>query len=184
MIRRSYCLTTSLSAGTLTMSVPLQLISGLLFLLPLQLPIIASREAAQKLIFLSDDPRFPATPRTRQSGLLIALAGSQWLTANAETVSVLAQADVAHSTLKGKVTDPSDAAVSGASITVTNAGRGVVRSVKTDDQGAYHVPLLQPGTYELRVEASGFRPQVSKMVLTVGQVAVHDIRLQVGMLTD
>ena len=166
------------------MSVPLQLISGLLFLLPLQLPIIASREAAQKLIFPSDNPRFPATPRTRQSALLIALAGSQWLTANAETLSVLAQADVAHSTLKGKVTDQSDAAVSGASIKVTNAGRGVVRSVKTDDQGAYHVPLLQPGTYELRVEASGFRPQVSKMVLTVGQVGVHDIRLQVGMLTD
>ena len=95
------------------------------------------------------------------------------------------QADVAHSTLKGKVTDQFDAAMGGATVTVINAERGVVRSVQTDDDGSYQVPLLQPGTYELRVEAQGFESQVlRKLVLTVGQVGVYDIRLQVGPIAE
>ena len=117
--------------------------------------------------------------------ITIALAGFLWLTASAETVAAFAQAGVAHSTLKGKVTDQFNAAVSGATITVINPGRGVVRSVKTDDEGAYRVLLLQPGAYELRVEASGFQSQFSqKVVLTVGEIGVHDFKLQVGRISD
>jgi hypothetical protein len=167
----------------------LRLSSVLLLFLPLLLPIIASSEAAQKLIFSSNDSRLPAAirPRIRRLALLIiiALAGFLWLTASAATVAVLAQADVAHSTVKGKVMDQAGASVSGATITVLDAERGVARSVKTDGEGAYQAPLLQPGTYELRVEASGFRPEVlEKVVLTVGQVGVLDIRLQVGPITE
>jgi hypothetical protein len=100
-------------------------------------------------------------------------------------VAVFAQADVAHSTVKGKVMDQAGAAVSGATITVINAGRGVARSVKTDSEGAYQAPLLQPGVYELRVEASGFQSQVlRKVALTVGQVGVLDVKLQVGQVTE
>jgi hypothetical protein len=151
--------------------------------------IIASRAAARKLIFASDALRLAATirPRAKQSTLLVTIvvAGSVWLTAGADTVAVFAQADVAHSTIKGKVTDQLDAAVSDATITVISAGRGVVRSVKTDDEGAYQVPLLQPGTYELRVEASGFQLQVlNKVVLTVGQIGVYDIKLRIGQITE
>ncbi|HSF23959.1 MAG TPA: carboxypeptidase regulatory-like domain-containing protein, partial [Blastocatellia bacterium] len=150
--------------------------------------IIASR-VARKLISASDDLRLAARvrPRATRSTLLITIvvAGSLWLTTGADTVAVFAQADVAHSTIKGKVTDQLDAAVSDATITVISAGRGVVRSVKTDDKGAYQVPLLQPGTYELRVEASGFQLQVlNRVVLTVGQIGVYDIKLQIGQITE
>ncbi|HWW76740.1 MAG TPA: carboxypeptidase-like regulatory domain-containing protein, partial [Pyrinomonadaceae bacterium] len=92
---------------------------------------------------------------------------------------------MANSTLKGKVTDQLGAAVSGATVTVINAERGVVRRVETDGDGAYQVPLLQPGAYELRVEASGFQPQaLQKLVLTVGQIGVYDIRLQIGPISE
>jgi hypothetical protein len=124
-------------------------------------------------------------PRTRQRALLVTIlsAGFLWLTAGAQTVEVFAQAGVADSTVKGKVTDQSGAGVSLATVTVINAERGVVRSVKTDDEGAYRVPLLQPGTYELRVEAAGFKSQVlQSLVLTVGEVAVRDMKLQVGQI--
>ena len=95
------------------------------------------------------------------------------------------QADVAHSTLKGRVTDQLDAAVSGATVTVISAERGITRNAETDDDGVYQVPLLQPGTYDLRVEARGFVSRVlQKVVLTVGQVGVHDIRLQVGPIAE
>lgn len=99
----------------------------------------------------------------------------------AGTVGVMAQADAANSTVKGRVTDQSGDRVSQATVTVVDAGRGVVRSVRTDDEGMYRVPLLQPGTYELRIVASGFQPRVLRgVVLTVGEVAVYDVELQVS----
>ena len=104
-----------------------------------------------------------------------------WLTAGAAMVEIFAQAGVADSTVKGTVTDQYGAGVSQATVTLTNAERGVVRGVKTDDSGAYRVPLLQPGTYELRAEAAGFQPVVlESVVLTVGEIAVHDVELKVS----
>lgn len=113
----------------------------------------------------------------------IVVAVLLWLIVSAGTAEVSAQADVANSTLKGKVMDQAGAGVSRATITVLNGERGVVRSVQTDDEGAYRVPLLQPGTYELRVEAGGFQALVlQKVVLTVGEVAVRNIELRVSQL--
>ena len=131
-----------------------------------------------------------ASPSAAQKGgrallIAIAVAGFLWLMASAETVAVFAQADVANSTVKGKVMDQAGAGVSQAPVTVMNPERGVVRSVKTDDEGVYRVPLLQPGTYELRVEAAGFQPQVLQgVVLTVGEVSIRDIGLQVGQINE
>ncbi len=138
------------------------------------------------LTLSSDDPSLQAAVKRHRrrrlaSGITIALFGFLWLTAGAETIAIFAQADIANSTVKGKVTDQVDAAVRGAAVTVMNAERGVVRSVETNSEGAYHVPLLQPGIYELRVEATGFQTQVlQKVSLTVGQVVIYDIKLQVG----
>ncbi|MFL6231138.1 MAG: carboxypeptidase regulatory-like domain-containing protein, partial [Pyrinomonadaceae bacterium] len=115
----------------------------------------------------------------------IALAGFLWLTVSAETVAAPAQADVANATVKGKVLDQSGDVVGGALVTVSEAERGVMRSVKTDGDGAYQVPLLQPGTYELRVEAAGFQSQiVQSVVLTVGQIYVYDTKLQIGHINE
>ena len=98
---------------------------------------------------------------------------------------VFAQADVATATIKGIITDETGAGVNDARITLTNNERGMMRSVKTDDEGVYRVPLLQPGTYELRVEAVGFQPLVlSGVVVTVGQVDVRDVTLEVREVNE
>src|SRR5260370_30468149 len=57
----------------------------------------------------------------------------------------------------GTVTDQSGAAVAGATVVVTDAERGLTRSVTTDEAGAYAAADLQPGTYKIRVEAKGFK---------------------------
>jgi hypothetical protein len=154
---------------------PLYPLAACLFASPLivrPLLLIVGRAGPRRLILISEF-------------ITIALVNSLWLTASAERVAAFAQADVARSTIKGIVTDQLNAAVSNATITLLSAGRGVVRSVKTDEDGAYQVLLLQPGAYTLRVEASGFRTQVlQKVVLTVGQVGVYDISLEVGQITD
>src|SRR5688572_8567333 len=59
--------------------------------------------------------------------------------------------------ITGLVTDPSAAAVAGATITVQNVGTRVATQVTTTDTGYYSVPNLIPGTYSVVTEAQGFK---------------------------
>lgn len=103
----------------------------------------------------------------------------------AQIVPAFAQADAATATLKGTITDQNDAVVVGAAVTVKSVEKGITRIDKTGSSGIYQIPLLQPGTYELRIEAAGFETKVvSQIELTVGQVAVYDVELRVGSVTS
>jgi len=57
----------------------------------------------------------------------------------------------------GTVRDPSGAAVASCMITVINKGTAARRSTLTDDKGSYVVVNVEPGTYELSMEAPGFQ---------------------------
>lgn len=97
---------------------------------------------------------------------------------------VLAQAGGSTSEIRGRIADPNGAVVKGATVTVTDAERGFSRTATTDDQGEYRFLSLTPGTYQLRVEASGFSTQVKNAVqVTVGQTADQDFALQIGDAT-
>ncbi len=101
------------------------------------------------------------------------------------TPSVLAQASASSAELKGTMTDPNGAVVPGVTVTVTNVEKALTKTVTTDGKGEYRVPLLPPGVYEIRAEAEGFVTQVKKDVqLTVGQIAVLDFQLDVGVATE
>ena len=63
------------------------------------------------------------------------------------------------SAIVGQVSDPSGAAVAGATVTISSLGTGLSRSLKTDSQGRFDFPQLLPGAYSVRVEAAGFEPQ-------------------------
>ncbi|HZW81019.1 MAG TPA: carboxypeptidase regulatory-like domain-containing protein [Candidatus Deferrimicrobiaceae bacterium] len=70
----------------------------------------------------------------------------------------------------GSVTDASGAAVTGATVVVTDTERGTSRTLTTDDAGAYVAADLNPGNYKIHVEARGFksveRPSVHIEVAT------------------
>src|SRR6266568_4700030 len=71
----------------------------------------------------------------------------------------LASIGVAQTTfgsIAGTVTDPSDAVLPGATVTVTNEGTGSVRKVRTGAAGVFNVPDLGVGSYEINVAATGF----------------------------
>ncbi len=96
-------------------------------------------------------------------------------------LTALAQAGGSTSEIKGRVTDPNGAVVSGATVTVTDTSKGVNRTATTDAQGEYRLLSLTPGTYQLRVEASGFSSQVINAIqVTVGQTADQNFTLRVG----
>lgn len=88
-------------------------------------------------------------------------------------------------TVQGTVTDASGAAVSGAAVTVTNAGTNESKELKTDSSGHYVVPFLNPGAYTVTVQASGFRTVTQDGVkIDVGQNRSVDFALQVGQISE
>jgi hypothetical protein len=81
----------------------------------------------------------------------------------------------------GQVIDPDGGAIPGASIQVVNQETLAQREVKTDALGAYVVPSLAPGRYQIVVEADGFdRKQSSIITLVAGQNFVFDVKMSVG----
>ena len=91
----------------------------------------------------------------------------------------------AAATLRGVVGDPNGAVISGANVKATNTATGVARETTTNDEGAYVLPNLPPGEYELRVEATGFKKLTFTAVrLNVGQSQTLDAALEVGTIED
>src|SRR6185437_15905539 len=85
----------------------------------------------------------------------------------------------------GRVTDPSGAVVAGATVTVTNTQTNVSRTLTTDTSGAYVAAALNPGTYTVRVQSTGFKVAVHQgIVVQVGIDATADVQLEVGANTQ
>jgi len=99
------------------------------------------------------------------------------------TCPVFAQTSTA--TILGVVRDTSGALVPGVSITIKHTESGLTRSVVSSERGAYSVPLLPVGAYEISTTMPGFKQQVRSGVnLVVGQEAVVDLTLEVGGATE
>ena len=85
----------------------------------------------------------------------------------------------------GTVTDPSGAALKGATVTVSDEQRGVTRTLTTDDAGAYLAPDLAPGSYKVRAEDKGFKSvERQNIPLEVAQEALIDFVLQPGDVSE
>ncbi len=95
------------------------------------------------------------------------------------------QAQIDRASISGTVTDPSGAAVAGATVTVTNAGTNQSQTLTTDSSGLYTARLLHIGTYSVEVTAKGFERSLhSGIELNVNQVAQVDLQLKVGSASE
>src|SRR2546427_10064641 len=93
----------------------------------------------------------------------------------------LSVAQTSTATILGTVKDTSGALVPGVSITVKHTERGLMRSVMSGERGAYTVPLLPVGAYEITTTMPGFKQVVrSGINLVVGQEAEVGLTLEVG----
>ena len=87
--------------------------------------------------------------------------------------------------IKGTVTDPTGAVLAKASVTVTDAEKGVKRTAASDATGQYQVTSLLPSTYQVSVQISGFETEVHKgIVVNVGQTTVVDFHLRVSSTSE
>jgi hypothetical protein len=84
-------------------------------------------------------------------------------------------------TLRGKVTDPSGAVVSKATITATNAA-GKQTTATSNDQGKYEIGGLAAGAYTVTVAAKGFSVDTEQAVsIAGGQVQQLDVGLEIAV---
>ncbi len=83
--------------------------------------------------------------------------------------------------LSGLINDPSNLAVANARVVVQSADNGATRSVVSNQRGEYSVPALLPGSYNVAVEAAGFKTiHQNSVVVEVDQRARLDFALTVG----
>src|SRR5678816_359950 len=73
------------------------------------------------------------------------------------TSTICATAQSNKGAIVGTVKDPNDALVAKAQVKVTSTKTGEVRTTDTSDDGTYTVTNLEPGPYNVTVEASGFQ---------------------------
>ena len=85
----------------------------------------------------------------------------------------------------GRVSDITNAAVPGASITLTNVATNAARNTISTDSGDYTFPSVPPGFYNLKTEHSGFKTANStKVEVQVQQTVRLDITLEVGQVNE
>lgn len=95
------------------------------------------------------------------------------------------QSQAINAQIEGIVTDSNGAAVPSATVVVRNIQTGAERTVISDSNGVYRVPLLPLGTYRVTVEAANFKRLVREgIILTTGQTASVNAILDPGALQE
>ena len=106
--------------------------------------------------------------------LAVVLMGSSFVTLAQTTAPI-----------RGTVTDPSGAVVSGASVTDKDVSTGAEFRVTSSGSGSYTVPALGAGLYSVTVEVSGFKKAVVENVkIDAGVPATVNVTLEVGEATE
>src|ERR1043165_55010 len=99
----------------------------------------------------------------------------------ATAICAMAQSQATTGNIEGRVVDPKEAAVPGATVTATNQQTGLEKTATTTDEGTFTIAFLPPGPYTVRANASGFaQAEAKNVVVTVGSKTPIDLNLSVG----
>jgi len=100
-------------------------------------------------------------------------------------VSPAIYAQIGTSTITGRVIDASGAAVPNVSVVVVQKATNFTFPVTTNEEGIYRVPSLQPGSYRVTFESSGFKKSLRDDIeLRTGDTLAVDMTMQVGQVTE
>jgi hypothetical protein len=90
-----------------------------------------------------------------------------------------------YGSIVGTVLDATGAVVPNAQVSATNVSTNQVIETTTDQSGRYQFLNVQPGTYDIKVTAQGFRTlSQSGIDVAANIVARSDIRLEVGQVSE
>ena len=96
------------------------------------------------------------------------------------------EAQTVTGTITGTVVDHTGAVIVGARVNLLHEATGGRRSASTNESGAFVLVALPPGTYTLRIEATGFQVyERAGIVLTANErLALGTIELPLGQVTE
>src|SRR5262245_25086806 len=77
-------------------------------------------------------------------------------------------AQISTGSIGGTVTDQGGGVLTKAAVTVTNKATGAARTTQSGTDGAFSVPSLQAGEYDVLIDAEGFQSTVTTVVVTTG----------------
>src|SRR5215467_5079443 len=87
--------------------------------------------------------------------------------------------------ITGVVTDPTQAVVPSATVTVRNTATGVISKTETNSAGVYNVPSIILGPYDVMVESAGFKTAVRhNVVVETANVVRVDMMLELGAVGE
>ena len=88
-------------------------------------------------------------------------------------------------TLSGSVTDPQGSAIPGAQVVATETRTGTKATATSEATGAYTLPFLPLGEYEIAVDAPGFKKALRRgLTLSAGESRVIDVRMEIGAASE
>lgn len=100
------------------------------------------------------------------------------------TTPVWSQSTISNGSIQGTITDPHDAVVPNAGITIVNTATGRQVKVTTSSSGTFSSGPLSPGSYDLKVEAPGFRTAVVNISVQVGVTSAGNVKLTLGTTSE
>lgn len=90
-----------------------------------------------------------------------------------------------YGTVAGNVTDPSEAPIAGARVTIHNTETGQSREALTNESGRYNFPDVATGTYDITFMKEGFATVKSTGVqVTINNVSRVDLAMRVGAVSE
>jgi hypothetical protein len=95
---------------------------------------------------------------------------------------LLAQTDTGR--VRGTVSDPQGAILSGATVKLTNVDTSASKTTVSNDQGSYDFDAVPRGRYKVEVQQKGFRSASADFVVEVSQVKQVNVQLEVGAATE
>ncbi len=99
--------------------------------------------------------------------------------------SAPARGQVAGGTLSGTVSDPSGAGIPKATVVIKNVATGVEHTATTDSDGFYTAVNLLPGSYQVKISATGFvAATATGITMSVGLQQTFDATLHVGKVSE
>lgn len=96
----------------------------------------------------------------------------------------LMRGQVEQGSFVGRITDPSGAVISGASVSARNVDTNITQTATTNSTGDYVITPVQAGNYVLTISAPGFQQVATKRIeVQVGQIVREDLPLSIGTAT-